>query len=324
MLFPASYDRTTKIISGVVCLFLLALAIAIHNLIADCLALVVLLGSIAWSPRGYAIQGKTILVKRLAGTVGVALDDVREARRATREDFSGCVRLWGSGGLFGYYGIFSTTKLGKSTWYVTNRKNAVVVITPAKTALFSPDNPDAFLTALQATTPIPEWQAGQDAEVQPRRSAGKLVVAAAILAAIGLWIWVLTYSPGVPGYTLTPEELTIHDRYYPVTLQASSVDVDGIRIVDLTRDTEWRPRARTNGVAVVHYRSGWFRVESGAQVRLYQADGRQLVLLPPKGDGTPVLYQAMDPGNFVQQIRAVWSVTARNRSNAGKWFQYAL
>ena len=201
----------------------------------------------------------------------------------------------------------------------------MVVITPKKTALFSPDDPEAFLGAIQATAPIPAWQATPEAESpHSRRSAGKLIVGVAILAAVGLWLWAITYSPGVPGYTLTPETLTIHDRYYPVTLQASSVDVPGIRIIDLRRETEWRPTVRTNGLAVVHYRSGWFRVESGARVRLYQADGRELVLLPPKGEGTPVLYQAVDPQKFIQQIRAAWSATARNGANAGKWFQYAF
>ena len=72
---------------------------------------------------------------------------------------AGCIRLWGSGGLFGYYGLFSTAKLGKSTWYVTNRSNAVVLITAAKTILFSPDDPKEFLAAIRSATPIPESHA---------------------------------------------------------------------------------------------------------------------------------------------------------------------
>jgi hypothetical protein len=122
-----------------------------------------------------------------------------------------------------------------------------------------------------------------------------------------LWAFVFTYSPGVPGYTLTPDRLTIHDRFYPVTLSASSVDVDQIRVVDLTREAQWQPIARTNGFAVPHYRSGWFRVANGQKVRLYRADGQRVVLLPPIGDSAPVLYQAADPEGFVRQIRAVWN-----------------
>jgi len=150
MKFPASYDRTTKIISAIVCLGLLAVIFAVHNLILTCLSLFAILVCVAYSPRGYVLAGRSILVRRrLARTIRIPLGELREARRATADDFRGCIRLWGSGGLFGYYGLFSTRKLGKSTWYVTNRSNGVVVIVAAKTVLFSPDDAEAFLAAIR-------------------------------------------------------------------------------------------------------------------------------------------------------------------------------
>lgn len=153
MPFPASYDRTTKIISAVVCSGLLAVVFAVHNLILTILSLAVLAIGWAWSPRGYVVKGQTILVKRLAGTVRISLDELREARRADSEDLRGCIRLWGSGGLFGYYGLFSTSKLGRSTWYVTDRSKIVVAITGAKTILFSPNDPAGFLAAIRTLAP---------------------------------------------------------------------------------------------------------------------------------------------------------------------------
>ena len=44
----------------------------------------------------------------------VPLLDIREVRPATKDDFGGCIRLFGNGGLFGYYGLFRTSKLGPS------------------------------------------------------------------------------------------------------------------------------------------------------------------------------------------------------------------
>ena len=43
MQFSASYDRTAKIITGAVCLGLLAVVFTVHNLIVACLSLFVLL-----------------------------------------------------------------------------------------------------------------------------------------------------------------------------------------------------------------------------------------------------------------------------------------
>jgi hypothetical protein len=325
MSFSASYDRSTKVVSTVVCLGLLAMSCAVHSIALICLSLLIMFLAYAYSPRGYALEGRAILVTRLVGTLRIPLDDVREARKATPDDFRGCIRLWGSGGLFGYYGLFSTTKLGKSTWYVTNRSNAVVLITAAKTILFSPDDPSGFLATIQPATPNLEPHVA-DLSGQSRclGSVGKMIAVAAAITAVGVVVLSIAYSPGVPSYTLTTKTLTIHDRFYPVTLRASSVDVRHIRVVDLSVDAGWRPTVRTNGFANAHYRSGWFRVANGQKVRLYQAAGRRVVLLPPKDDGTPVLYQAADPDKFVDEILMAWSARAQSRAKAGKWIYYAL
>jgi len=120
-LFTASYDTTTKIISGVALILFLAIAIATHSVAVGCLTGAIVVGAYAWSPRGYAVSNGCIVVNRLIGSARIPLDGVRQARAATKDDFRGCLRLFGNGGLFGYYGLFQTSKLGKSTWYVTNR-----------------------------------------------------------------------------------------------------------------------------------------------------------------------------------------------------------
>lgn len=152
--FSASYDTTTKIVSGGVCAGLL-LAVAVmavpHGVIVGCLLLVTLLLTYVYSPRGYRVDGRSIVVKRLIGSVTVPLDGLRSARRIGPDDLRGCIRLFGSGGLFGYYGLFRTSSLGRCTWYVTNRKNAVVVIGASKTTVYSPDDVDEFLAAIASS-----------------------------------------------------------------------------------------------------------------------------------------------------------------------------
>jgi hypothetical protein len=198
------------------------------------------------------------------------------------------------------------------------------VIKDAKTLLFSPDDTDGFLTAIQTVAPQLGQGAVAPAAIAPRSARpGKIISIAVALAALGLIAATMSYSPGPPSYTLTSESLTIHDRFYPVTLQASGVDISGVRIIDLDQNTEWRPTRRTNGFANPHYQSGWFQVANGRKVRLYRAGSSRMVLLPPKGDGVPVLYQAADPDEFVHQLRVAWSV-AQSSAKAGKWIYHAL
>lgn len=310
--FSASYDRATKLISGGIFVLLLALTAVIPSVVVGPLAALLLVGAYAWSPRGYAISEGSIIIKRLIGSARIPLEGIREARIATPDDFRGCIRLFGNSGLFGYYGQFRTSRLGTCTWYVTNQSNAVVIVTAAKTTVFSPDDRDGFLAAIQATTPVPPVAPSEpllnslqsyDAGVP----VSMLVGGAIGIVALAIVAFAMSYSPGPPACTLTPQSLTIHDRFYPVTLQAGSVDVEHVRLIDCTVDAEWRSTARTNGFANAHYRSGWFRVVNGKTVRLYSAGSARLVLLPPKGDGAPVLLEARDPERFIRELQRSWA-----------------
>jgi len=310
--FTASLDRTTKIISAVVFAVLGFGVVATQNLAVALLGAAVIAISYAYSTRGYEITDRSIVVRRLIGAVRIPLDDLRELRAATRDDFRGCIRLWGNGGFFGYYGLFRTSKLGKCTWYVTNRANAVVLITASKTVLLSPDDVDAFLAAVRSAAPVPVITAASlSGAIEPRGGGfawAGAAVAAVVLGAVGFAFW---YAPGPPKLTLTADSLAIHDRFYPVTLHADDVDVAHVRVVDLRVDKDWKPVARTNGFANSHYRAGWFRAANGQKIRLYEAGCERLVLLPPSAGGAAVLVEAPQPDQFVEQLQREWSTHSK-------------
>ena len=310
--FTASLDTGAKLITGFVCclmvvVMILGVVIA-HNVIIGFVSLPILALCYAWAPRGYAVEGRSIIVKRLAGDKRISVEDAREIRAASADDMSGAIRLWASGGVFGYYGLFRTSRLGKSAWYVTNRGKAVVVITGEKITLFSPDDMDGFLAALRAFAPAASGASSPLVPVASGRGAGQWIGFAIGAIALGMTALAFLYSPGAPAYTLTPSSLTIHDRFYPVTVPAGSVDLSAVRVVDLASDPSWKPTARTNGFANSHYQSGWFRVANGAKVQLYRAGSDRLVLLTPKESGAPpILYQTADPEAFIARLKQEWA-----------------
>jgi hypothetical protein len=314
--FRQPYDATTKVVSTLVCVgFVIAALVSKSPLLAG-VEVALLALAYAYSPRGCTVREGAIVVDRRIGEVRIPLAGIREARTATPEDLRGCLRLWASGGLFGYYGLFRTSKLGRCWWYVTNRRNIVVVVTAAQTSLFSPDDTHGFLeairTAVPAAIPVPEVSLENPLAPSPPSSSagstvGKWLAGVFALIVLAFVAASLLYSPGPPSYTLTSSALTIHDRFYPVTLQAADVDVEHIRVVEIGRGSEWRPITRTNGFANSHYRSGWFRVANGQKVRLYRAAAMQVVLLPPLGDHAPVLLETKDPEKFAEQVRQAWS-----------------
>jgi hypothetical protein len=299
MSFKASYDTTTKVISAAIFILFLMIAADTKSLVSEGIFALLFAAAYAWSPTGYEIAEGQVVIRRWIGNVRIPVNGIREIRLATRDDLSGSMRLFGSGGLFGYYGLFRNSKLGAGNWYVTDRSRSVVLVGDSGTAIVSPDNPADFIAAIGERRAIapPANSPGIRASWT---AAARLIGGATILAAVFL------HAPGPPGYTLTKESLAIHDHFYPVTLEAANVDTDKIRVIDLNNDADWRPVARTNGFGSEHYHSGWFRVSSGKEVRMYRADSQQLVLLPPKGGGTPVLLETEDPEKFVGQVRQEW------------------
>jgi hypothetical protein len=246
--YSASYDRTTKVISLAVGVFLPGLGLYTGNPYLFVLGVFIVLGGYAYSPRRYSLDGRSIVIHRLAGNVSLPLEGLRRASPAAAEDLRGCIRLWGSGGLFGYYGLFRTSSLGRCTWYVTNRAKMVVVETSGKTVLVSPDDVDGFLAAVRGLAPATAQPAGAQGAPSggARRGAGmtaRLAGGAIALAGIAIVIFALLYAPGPPSYTLTERSLAIHDRLYPVTLDASAVDTAGVRfsISHMTRTGGPRP-----------------------------------------------------------------------------------
>ncbi len=301
MQFRASYDTTTKLISTAFFILFLGIAVDTNSLIVEGIFALLFLAAYAWSPTGYEIDDGDVVIRRLIGNIRIPISGIRDVRIATRDDLKGSMRIFGSGGLFGYYGLFRNG-FETSNWYVTDRSHAVVLSGNSGTAIVSPDDKAGFTAALgtrRAPTGGHDWST-VGAHHHSGAMAACLIAGAAILAAVFL------YAPGPPGYTLTKTALEIHDRFYPVTLDAANVDVSNVRVIDFDKDTDWKPVTRVGGIGAPHYRAGWFKVSSGQKVRLYRADSKRVVLLPPKGDGAPVLLETKDPERFVEEVHHEW------------------
>ena len=185
------------------------------------------------------------------------------------------------------------------------------MITAAKTFVLSPDDVDGFLAAIRAAAPVTSIDAPPLDSLPSGGVAswfGWVIGGLVGIAAIAAVAFGMLYSPGPPDCTLTAESLTIHDRFYPVTLNRADVDIAHVRIVDFAVDTEWQPTARTDGFGNAHYHSGWFGLANRKKVRMYRADSTRLVLLPPNGKGPAVLLESKDPDKFIDDLRAAWSL----------------
>lgn len=153
-IFGVHHDRMTRIIS--VCAVVALVAVSLNAMksgvgvvILTFVSVAIIALAYAYSPRAFEISNGALRVKRLIGEVAFPLTNFRFVRDATPADFRGCLRLKGSGGLFGYYGWFWSKTLGKSRWYVTDRSRAIVMTDGSCNILVSPKDRDKFLAAIE-------------------------------------------------------------------------------------------------------------------------------------------------------------------------------
>lgn len=150
MRYRASLDTTAKLLTSAV--ILLMLFILYRNFFAVqislAIKLVVVVGfwiilflSWAFSTSAYEVDSENIIIHRQYGKVVIPLSNVKSVRTVNKKELGTLIRTWGSGGLFGYYGNFRSTRMGKLKLYTTQRKNLVLVTTLDEDhILLSPDD----------------------------------------------------------------------------------------------------------------------------------------------------------------------------------------
>jgi len=165
--FSASWDRGMWILNSVLVILLggitLTLIIAgiygmrenmwcgIIVLAASPLPALILIIGAAFAPRQYQITGDSILVSRLfAKDMKIPLSGVYSIEPVSYEYvFKKSVRIMGSGGGFGIYGAFTSPSLKYFKAYMTRRNKLVLIRTPDKPFVLTPDDPEGFIAAVQ-------------------------------------------------------------------------------------------------------------------------------------------------------------------------------
>jgi hypothetical protein len=109
-----------------------------------------LLVCVVFAPLGYTVDAVGIVVNRIGPSVCIRHDEIAEIRRVATRDVGFSVRVFGSGGFFGYYGRFWSQRLGPHRMYATNGRDLVCIerVDGGKVVL-SPYPADVFVAAVQ-------------------------------------------------------------------------------------------------------------------------------------------------------------------------------
>ncbi|MEM8953678.1 MAG: PH domain-containing protein [Verrucomicrobiota bacterium] len=149
--FSAHWSTSLRLISILTTIVLLVVAYFIYptsppwGRFAAAFSLLVLVGSLLFTIRGYALDPntKTLHIKRLFWNTTVSLEHL-ESATPDPEAMRNSIRLLGNGGLYSFSGIFRNEQLGTFRSFVTNPKHCVVLkFASEKPIVVSPtDRPD--------------------------------------------------------------------------------------------------------------------------------------------------------------------------------------
>jgi len=157
MVFKNPLDNFTKILSTIV--FLLPIGIYFGVSFSEgfeftsLIVVVVLLPvfAITWAlhPQDYTVNEQGITIKRPYKSILIASNDIKGIEALTPADLKYSMRLFGSGGFFGYFGLFTNQKLGRYHIYAGNRVNPVLILTEKKKYVLTPTDPEGFIVAVK-------------------------------------------------------------------------------------------------------------------------------------------------------------------------------
>jgi hypothetical protein len=111
---------------------------------------VILCAAVLFAPLGYAVMPQGVLIRRMGRSVAIGFEQIADARCIDSKEIGFALRIFGSGGFFGWFGRFYGSRLGWFTAYSTNVQNLVVItLTDGAKILISPEPAALFVQAVE-------------------------------------------------------------------------------------------------------------------------------------------------------------------------------
>jgi len=154
--FKASLDLLSKFVTSLVAI--IAIVMLFNYFMEDRFIFIftggflflLLLILFLFMPQNYLISDKELIINRIIGNFKVDKKNILKVIHPDRSYLAFVIRVFGNSGLFGYTGYFWNKSFGKMHWFVTQRKNYVVIDMGAKRKIvLSPDDYEGLIDALQ-------------------------------------------------------------------------------------------------------------------------------------------------------------------------------
>jgi len=212
----ARLDTLAIIISGFTTALLVGLAILFifktpYGWIFSIVMILILIISYLLSPKRYLFEGSKLIIEKVIGKrIVILLDEIEGYAVVPDLKKIRLVRTFGNGGLFGYYGIFTTAEYGNINCQLTSLRNIFIIKSKKGKFALSPLDPLKFEEYFKTT--VAGITGKLEKFVPVKREAIKY--ASALILLIPITIFVLTVVMLLSLYPHLPERIATHFNLY--------------------------------------------------------------------------------------------------------------
>lgn len=130
--------------------FIVHSKIKTSNLIISVILIFIPIFSWLFSVGEYVLESDGLSIKRKIFPIKIKYEEIKKVSRLGYQDIKSSIRIFGNGGLFGFYGIFRNESIGNYRAYFSNFSDLVLIETDKKKFVISPENPDIFTDYLKS------------------------------------------------------------------------------------------------------------------------------------------------------------------------------
>ena len=130
-----------------------------------------------------------------------------------------------------------------------------------------------------------------------------------VLLAIGIVIILLVgflafigYSSRHVSFEVNDQGLRISGGVYGRFIPKGEISWEGVKVVDLNVDSEYKPKLRTNGIGLPGYSEGWFKLKNNEKALLFVTDRSSVVYIPTKKDYS-ILLSVREAEEFAELVK---------------------
>ncbi len=156
MTYKTSLDNFAKAITFGVTILFSIIIIGQYSIIKDAgravpiyttaALLLIYFSAFAFMPINYNLTNDKLIIHRFFIDVKIERTQIKSVELIDKENIRWSFRTFASGGLFGYFGKFVNSKLGKMTWYATRKDRIVLVQTiDNRKIILTPNDPLKFI-----------------------------------------------------------------------------------------------------------------------------------------------------------------------------------